>query len=45
MTKSHMGVDISGARTKHDIAVLIVAAGETDDNDAPPVLGAGDIVQ
>lgn len=40
-----MGVDISGARTKHDIAVLIVAAGDSNDNEAPPDLGAGDIVQ
>ena len=40
-----MGLDVSGARTKHDLAVLIVAAGEPEDGEAPPDLGAGDIVQ
>lgn len=40
-----MGLDFSGAKTKHDLAVLIVAAGEPEDDDAPPDLGVGDIVQ
>lgn len=40
-----MGLDISEAKTKHDLAVLIVAAGEPEDGEAPPDLGAGDIVQ
>lgn len=40
-----MGLDASGAKTKHDLAVLIVAAGEPEDGEAPPDLGAGDIVQ
>ncbi len=40
-----MGLDVSGVKTKHDLAVLIVAAGEADDGEAPPDLGAGDIVQ
>ncbi len=40
-----MGLDISGAKTKHDLAVLIVAAGEPEDGDTPPDLGAGGIVQ
>ena len=40
-----MGVDISGAKNNHERAVLIVAAGASDDGDAPPDLGAGDIVQ
>ncbi len=40
-----MGLDISGAKTKHDLAVLIVAAGEPEDGEAPPDLVAGDIVQ
>lgn len=40
-----MGLDVSGAKTKHDLAVLIVAAGEPDGGEAPPNLGAGDIVQ
>lgn len=39
-----MGVDISGAKNKHERAVLIVAAGTSDD-EAPPDLGTGDIVQ
>ncbi len=39
-----MGVDTSGAKNKHDLAVLIVAAGVADDSDALPDLGAGDIV-
>ena len=39
-----MGVDISGAKNKHDIAVLIVAAEAEDDGEAPPSLVAGDIV-
>lgn len=37
-----MGLDVSGAKTKHDLAVLIAAA---DDGDNPPDLAAGDIVQ
>ena len=40
-----MGLDFSGAKNKHDLAVLIVAAGEPEDGGAPPDLGAGDIVQ
>lgn len=43
-----LGVDsaaIFGAKNKHDLAVLIVAAGEPDGGEAPPDLGAGDIVQ
>ena len=40
-----MGLDVSGAKTKHDLAVLIVAAGEPEDGETPPDLGAGDIVQ
>lgn len=43
-----LGVDsaaIFGAKNKHDLAVLIVAAGEPEDNDTPPDLGVGDIVQ
>lgn len=40
-----MGLDFSGAKTKHDLAVLIVAAGESEDGEVPPDLGAGDIVQ
>lgn len=40
-----MGLDFSGAKNKHDLAVLIVAAGDPDDGEAPPDLGAGDIVQ
>ena len=40
-----LGVDISGAKNKHDLAVLIVAAGDPDDGEAPPDLGARDIVQ
>ena len=40
-----MGVDTSGARNKHDLAVLIVAASAAADGEAPPDLGAGDIVQ
>lgn len=43
-----LGVDsaaIFGAKNKHDLAVLIVAAGEPEDGEAPPDLGAGDIVQ
>lgn len=40
-----MGLDISGVKTKHDLAVLIVATGEPDGGEAPPDLGAGDIVQ
>lgn len=39
-----LGLDFSGARNKHELAVLIVAAGEPDGGE-PPVLGAGDIVQ
>ena len=40
-----MGLDFSGAKTKHDLAVLIVAASEPEDGEVPPDLGAGDIVQ
>lgn len=40
-----MGLDVSRAKTKHDLAVLIVAAGEPEDGEAPPDLVAGDIVQ
>lgn len=43
-----LGVDsaaIFGAKNKHDLAVLIVAAGEPEAGDAPPDLGVGDIVQ
>ena len=40
-----MGVDISGAKNNHERAVLIVAAGSQNDGEAPPDLGAGDIVQ
>lgn len=40
-----MGVDISGAKNNHERAVLIAAAGEPEDGEAPPDLGAGDIVQ
>lgn len=43
-----LGVDsatIFGAKNKHDLAVLIVAAGEPEDGEVPPDLGAGDIVQ
>lgn len=43
-----LGVDsaaIFGAKNKHDLAVLIVAAGEPEDGDTPPDLGVGDIVQ
>lgn len=43
-----LGVDsatIFGAKNKHDLAVLIVAAGDPDDGEVPPDLGAGDIVQ
>ena len=43
-----LGVDsaaIFGAKNKHDLAVLIVAAGEPDGGEAPPDLGTGDIVQ
>ena len=43
-----LGVDsaaIFGAKNKHDLAVLIVAAGEPEDGGTPPDLGAGDIVQ
>ena len=40
-----MGLDVSDAKTKHDLAVLIVAAGEPEDGETPPDLGAGDIVQ
>lgn len=39
-----MGVDISGAKNNHERAVLIVADGASDD-EAPPDLGTGDIVQ
>lgn len=39
-----LGLDFSGVRNKHELAVLIVAAGEPDGGE-PPVLGAGDIVQ
>lgn len=39
-----LGLDFSGARNKHELAVLIVAAGEPDGGE-PPVLGAGDIVR
>ena len=40
-----MGVDTSGARNKHDLAVLIVAASAAaDDGEAPPDLGGEDIV-
>lgn len=39
-----MGLDISGAKTKHELAVLIAAAGEEDGGE-PPELSAGDIVQ
>jgi len=40
-----MGVDISGAKNNHERAVLIAAAGEPEDGETPPDLGAGDIVQ
>lgn len=43
-----LGVDsatIFGAKNKHDLAVLIVAAEEPEDGEVPPDLGAGDIVQ
>ena len=40
-----MGLDVSGAKTKRDLAVLIVAAGEPEGGEVPPDLGAGDIVQ
>lgn len=43
-----LGVDsaaIFGAKNKHDLAVLIVAAGEPEDGGTPPDLGVGDIVQ
>lgn len=43
-----LGVDsaaIFAAKNKHDLAVLIVAAGEPDGGEAPPDLGTGDIVQ
>ena len=40
-----MGLDFSGAKNKHDLAVLIVSAGEPEDGDNPPDLGVGDIVQ
>ena len=39
-----MGVDTSGAKNKHDLAVLIVAAGAADDSDDLPDLGARGIV-
>ena len=39
-----MGLDVSGARTKHDLAVLIVATGAADDSDDLPDLGARGIV-
>lgn len=40
-----MGLDFSGAKNKHDLAVLISAADEPEDGDAPLDLGAEDIVQ
>lgn len=40
-----LGLDFSGAKNKHDLAVLIVAAGETDDGEAPPDITMGDIIQ
>lgn len=40
-----LGLDFSSAKNKHDLAVLIVAAGEPDDGEEPPELGAGDIVR
>lgn len=40
-----MGLDVSSARNKHDLAVLIMAASATaDDGEAPPDLGGEDIV-
>ena len=39
-----MGVDTSGAKNKHDLAVLIVATGAADDSDDLPDLGARGIV-
>lgn len=39
-----MGLDASGARNKHDLAVLIVAASAADNGEAPPDLGGEDIV-
>lgn len=40
-----MGVDISGARNNHERAVLIAAAGDPGDDETPPDLSTGDIVQ
>lgn len=40
-----MGVDISGAKNNRERAVLIAAEGTPDNGEAPPDLGAGDIVQ
>lgn len=43
-----LGIDteaIAGAKNKHDLAVLIVAADEAEDGEDPPELSTGDIVQ
>lgn len=40
-----LGVNISRAKTKHDLAMLIAAAGEAEDGEAPPNLDTGDIVR
>lgn len=40
-----LGVNISRAKTKHDLAMLIAAAGEAEDGEAPPDLDTGDIVR
>lgn len=40
-----MGLDVSRAKNKRDLAVLIAAADEAEDGEEPPELSAGDIVQ
>ena len=40
-----LGVNISRAKTKHDLAMLIAAAEEAEDGEAPPNLDTGDIVR
>ncbi len=40
-----LGVDISGAKNKHEIAVLIAASDGSDSEEAPPAPTTGDIVR
>ncbi len=40
-----LGVNTSRAKTKHDLAMLIAAAGEAEDGETPPDLDTGDIVR